>query len=106
MAILGEGARFGVSSGASFHLQKLADALRLAFDPDRPSSEYRLCVQELPDRERGEHGGGAGKRPRGTLDSAPRTIGYWCFHSGAAMRQLVMMGVRSVLLTSGSCHLR
>ena len=82
---LGEAARFGVSSGSSFNLQKLADALKAAFDTERPPSQYRLCVQEIPERDlpRG--------RNRGTLDAGPRprTVGYWCFHSGAAMRQLV-----------------
>ena len=30
------------------------------------------------------------------------TLSYWCFQPGMAMRQLVAMGVRSVLLTSGT----
>ena len=96
---LSEAMRFGVSSGSTFQLQKIADALRVAFDEERPSNEYRLCVQELPERDRQRNGNG-GKEVR-TLD-IPRTLGYWCFHSGGAMKQLIEMGVRSILLTSGT----
>lgn len=100
---LGEGVRFGASAGTAFHLQKFADVLRLAFDIERPSSEYRLCVQEMPERDRGGHSGqGGGGKERALDYAAPRTLGYWCFHSGAAMSQLVAMGVRSILLTSGT----
>ena len=110
VARLGENAKFGVTSGGTMHLQKLADLLRVAFDDARPSTEYRFCVQELA-----EHGGGgagkggaATKRARATIDGAvaaaarPRSLGYWCFHSGHAMRQLTDSGVRSILLTSGT----
>ena len=101
---LGESARFGVASGKEFALARLAEAMRVAFDTERPPSQYRLCVQEMEDRQQGGFGGGGDKRGRGTLDAGPkpRTLGYWCFHSGAAMRQLKEMGVRSVLLTSGT----
>ena len=108
VATLGEAARFGVTTGSSFNLQKIADALKIAFDQERPPSEYRVCITELP--ERGERGGGGGgfgggaANKTGVLDTAPkpRTLGYWCFHSGAAMRALLAAGVRSVLLTSGT----
>ena len=33
---------------------------------------------------------------------AAPTLSYWCFQPGMAMRQLAAMGVRSVLLTSGT----
>ena len=33
---------------------------------------------------------------------ATPTLSYWCFQPGMAMRQLVALGVRSVLLTSGT----
>ena len=87
VAQLSEAMRFGVSSGSTFQLQKIADALRVAFDEERPSNEYRLCVQELPERDRQRNGGGKEVR---TLDT-PRTLGYWCFHSGGAMKQLIEM---------------
>ena len=96
VGVLGESVRFGVSGAATFHVQKLADALRLAYDPERPSSEYRLCVLEASSR-------GKSRGQDRTLDyAAPRTLGYWCFHSGMAMRQLMALGIRSVLLTSGT----
>ena len=31
-----------------------------------------------------------------------RTISFWCFNSGVAMRDLLKQGVRSVILTSGT----
>ena len=93
-----QAARFGVTSGSSFNLSKLADALKLAYDAERPPSQYRLCVQELSEDRSSR------SKPTGVIASGPkpRTIGYWCFHSGAAMRALVAAGVRSVLLTSGT----
>ena len=108
VATLGEAARFGVTAASSFNLGKLADCVRIAFDSREPVSEYRLCIQEMA--ERGGGGGGSswrqGKAPgsSGVLDSSPRprTLGYWCFHSGHAMRSLVAAGVHSVLLTSGT----
>ena len=110
---LGEGARFGITGGGgSFQIQKLADALRLAYDAERPPSEYRLCVQELPDRngggkgggrDGGGGGGGRGGGSGGVLGGGgprARTLGYWCFHSGYCMKQFGQ--ARSVLLTSGT----
>jgi len=92
-----------VTAGSSFNLQKLADAFKIAFDPERSPAEYRLCIHELKEREGGKGGGAGGKaRAAGTLDAKPRVLGYWCFHSGAAMRALKAAGVRSVLLTSGT----
>ena len=92
-----------MTAGSSFNLQKLADAFKIAFDPERSPAEYRLCIHELKEREGGKGGGAGGKaRAAGTLDAKPRVLGYWCFHSGAAMRALKTAGVRSVLLTSGT----
>ena len=100
---LGETVRLGISSGANFHLSKLVDVLHIAFEAERPVADYRLCVQEVAESDPPS---GHGKRPRSTLDAGstprPRTVNYWCMHSGAAMRALVAMGVRSVLLTSGT----
>ena len=31
-----------------------------------------------------------------------RSISFWCFNSGVAMRELLRQGVRSVILTSGT----
>ena len=63
--VLGEAVRFSASGGGNFNLQKISDALRLAYDPGRPPSEYRMCVQELPDRGHGKDYNGGGKHGGG-----------------------------------------
>ena len=80
---LGESARFGVGVGSGFALQKLAEVLVLAFDGERPTSEYRLCVQEMPDKRGsggGGPGGGGGRSAGLSMGAKPRTIGYWYVH--------------------------
>jgi hypothetical protein len=34
--------------------------------------------------------------------AAGRSLSFWCFNSGVAMRDLLKQGVRSVILTSGT----
>lgn len=52
---LGALSRFGVGSSSTLNLQKFADACMAAFDTARPQSEYKLCVQEIPERLSGRH---------------------------------------------------
>ena len=39
---------------------------------------------------------------RGWGERTARTLSFWCFNSGVAMRDLLKRGVRSVVLTSGT----
>ncbi|CAL8466940.1 g6476 [Coccomyxa elongata] len=80
--------------GSSERLQELADMLRLAFataEAARPGARpsckgYRVHVH----KERSKSG-----------QEVP-TLSYWCFEPGVAMAQLCALGVRCILLTSGT----
>ena len=43
-----------------------------------------------------------GRRGSAARSVPARTISFWCFNSGVAMRDLLKQGVRSVILTSGT----
>ncbi|BDA40755.1 Regulator of telomere elongation helicase 1 [Coccomyxa sp. Obi] len=80
--------------GSSERLQELADMLRLAFSTAEPARSgarpsckgYRVHVH----KERSKSG-----------QEVP-TLSYWCFEPGVAMAQLCALGVRCILLTSGT----
>lgn len=68
-------------------LQLICDALDRPFDhiPHHRCGQLQL---------RGGGGGGAG--------AGTPTLSYWCFEPGVAMKAIAALGVRSILLTSGT----
>ncbi|KAK9810499.1 hypothetical protein WJX72_011819 [[Myrmecia] bisecta] len=92
-----QAAEHGRRSGArnsSHKLNALADALRLAFSTAEPSirgeppacTSYRVHIHM--------------KKSKGGVTTP--TLSYWCFSPGVSMRLLSGLGIRSVLLTSGT----
>ena len=101
--LMGETARLGVSANRQCHLAQLAEMLNLAFDTSSAQDHYRLCVQELPEKQFSPEFALKRARPAAAADQPPpRQLGYWCFSAGVAMRGMLEQGVRSLLLTSGT----
>ncbi|GAQ79984.1 Helicase [Klebsormidium nitens] len=98
----------GARSGArqtSYRLSTLAEALRKAFTtedsmlgpgqtPGGSSSSYRVHIHE--------GGGPPGRANRAVGGSPQRTLSYWCFDPGTCFREFARLGVRSVVVTSGT----
>eukprot|EP00603_Paraphysomonas_imperforata_P001407 CAMPEP_0114440758 /NCGR_PEP_ID=MMETSP0103-20121206/15968_1 /TAXON_ID=37642 ORGANISM="Paraphysomonas imperforata, Strain PA2" /NCGR_SAMPLE_ID=MMETSP0103 /ASSEMBLY_ACC=CAM_ASM_000201 /LENGTH=117 /DNA_ID=CAMNT_0001611739 /DNA_START=84 /DNA_END=434 /DNA_ORIENTATION=- len=102
------GSSFGVSGGGSAvpdpKLVNLASSLSKVFKNGtknvhghniKPNTEdYRVFLKEDALPKRGPNAG-SGKK-------TPRILNYWCFSPGAAMEDLKALGVRSLILTSGT----
>ncbi|CAM6128768.1 unnamed protein product [Calypogeia fissa] len=88
----------GKSSGANYRLLSLSNALKLIFRGSETShaSYYKMHVHEVRNKD-GEKGA-----RRGTVSKVTRTLSWWCFNPGIAMEEFAKMGVRSVILTSGT----
>ncbi|XXQ39088.1 Helicase ATP-binding domain-containing protein [Plasmodiophora brassicae] len=79
-------------------LRQLRDALSIAFRAGRASSakQYRVHIHE-------ESGERSARPSKGFSRSAgSRTLSFWCFSSGLIMQELMNLGVRSLILTSGT----
>ena len=72
--------------GAGTELQALARA-----------RAYRVHVTPLPSSSSAGSSGGFGGGGGGV-----RTVSYWCFAPSLAMRELQSLGVRSIIITSGT----
>ncbi|MCO5548021.1 hypothetical protein L7F22_001477 [Adiantum nelumboides] len=81
--------------GISSRLQALRDALRIVFRGHDQSHArcYRFHIHEPYgiDGDKGSRKGSKG-----------RTLSWWCFNPGLAMEEFSQLGVRSVILTSGT----
>ncbi|KAI5070881.1 hypothetical protein GOP47_0013132 [Adiantum capillus-veneris] len=81
--------------GSSSRLQLLRDALRIVFRGNDQSHArcYRFHIHEPygVDGDKGSRKGSKG-----------RTLSWWCFNPGLAMEEFSQLGVRSVILTSGT----
>lgn len=92
--------RRSTAAVSSFKLGLLANALKLAFNTN--SLEDSASAVAVPDTSAYRvhiHL----ERPKGKGRGPPTpTLSYWCFQPGLAMRALQAMGVRSILLTSGT----
>ena len=64
-------------------------------------SKSQECKHDTQARARFDRIPAPALQGKGGGVAAP-TLSYWCFQPGMAMRQLVAMGIRSVLLTSGT----
>ncbi|KAH7331577.1 hypothetical protein KP509_20G041000 [Ceratopteris richardii] len=80
--------------GNASRLQVLRDALRVVFRGKDKSHAacYRLHIHEpyVIDADKGSRKGKG------------RTLSWWCFNPGLAMEEFSQLGVRSVILTSGT----
>jgi regulator of telomere elongation helicase 1 len=97
----------GARSGArqtSYRLSSLSEALRKAFTtedsmlgpgqtPGGSSSSYRVHIHE---------GGASPGRANRASGPPQRTLSYWCFDPGTCFREFARMGVKSVVVTSGT----
>ncbi|KAL2612609.1 hypothetical protein R1flu_024301 [Riccia fluitans] len=88
----------GRPSGTTYRLHSLRDALRLIFRGSETahSNCYKVHIHESRNKEpdrMGRKGAGA---------KVVRTLSWWCFNPGIAMEEFARMGVRSVILTSGT----
>eukprot|EP01083_Nonionella_stella_P198039 727513_1 len=90
-----EMAGLGITKTSS--LKTFGDALKVAFredDGESASKFYRVHIHEpTPQKKTKSFFASA---------SAGKTIGYWCFNPGFAIQQLCRLGVRSLILTSGT----
>ncbi|KAG6543819.1 hypothetical protein Mapa_014659 [Marchantia paleacea] len=86
------------SAGTTYRLHSLRDALRLIFRGSETSHSncYRVHIHESRNRE------GEKSVRKGAGGKVVRTLSWWCFNPGIAMEEFARMGVRSVILTSGT----
>ncbi|CAI5461936.1 unnamed protein product [Closterium sp. Yama58-4] len=81
----------------SFRLEQLWAALQLIFPPTGPTSHassFKVCITERRVKAR--------KNASVAAPSVVRTLNWWCFDPGLVMQQIRVLGVRSMLLTSGT----
>ncbi|KAH8937953.1 hypothetical protein BDL97_16G056800 [Sphagnum fallax] len=90
------GGKVRPSGGTMYRLQALRDALRIIFRDNNVShaGSYKVHVHEPGSRD-----GDRGARKGG---KAARVLSWWCFNPGIAMEEFAKLGVRSVILTSGT----
>lgn len=83
------------AKGATCRLQSLRDALKIIFRGGDSSyaASYRVHIHE-PYIKNGENSTSKG--------NGSRTLSWWCFNPGIAMEEFARLGVRSIILTSGT----
>lgn len=95
--------------GKHFALQKVSDALRVVFNKDAaphssnvdPARFFKVHIQLEPDSNKKKKNldvWTTGSK----ISKQGRTLSYWCFSPGHAMKDLMSYGVRTVVLTSGT----
>ncbi|XP_032236204.1 regulator of telomere elongation helicase 1 isoform X1 [Nematostella vectensis] len=91
--------------GKHFALQKFTDALQIVFNKTdkgpKSGNSFKVHVQVEPDSKKKQKGldiWTSGSK----LSKKGRTLSYWCFSPGHAMKDLMSQGVSSVILTSGT----
>ncbi|KAJ8637753.1 hypothetical protein MRB53_012020 [Persea americana] len=79
--------------GTVCRLESVKDILKIIFkDGDKSHSKfYRVHVQESQGNSTGAF-----------KAKASRTLSWWCFNPGIAMEEFAKLGVRSIILTSGT----
>lgn len=95
-----------LDGGMTFRLQALQSALKLIFRKKDPtySTSFKMHLSEGYAAKRSA----ADSRMNGRAAGAPkgkgggRTLGWWCFNPGLAMMSMKALGVRSIILTSGT----
>ena len=94
-------------------LNKFSDIIRIVFAPmnaidpdsksriDELSTFYRVFIEEK-EKTFNRNPSNIWNTENNKQDSKVRTLSYWCFSSGYAMKDLVATGVRNLILTSGT----
>ncbi|GJP76006.1 hypothetical protein CLOP_g6403 [Closterium sp. NIES-67] len=97
----GSGAGRGAGGGpaVSFRLEQLVTALQQIFPSGGPpstshSNSFKVCITERKVK--------AKKNASVAAPAVVRTLNWWCFDPGLVMQQIRALGVRSMLLTSGT----
>ncbi|KAA8490889.1 Regulator of telomere elongation helicase 1 [Porphyridium purpureum] len=88
----------------------LSTVFRASMTPQQMSIDYRVCIRdEQPkfksnDRFRKKQGLNEQQQPQQKQEdaTAKRVLGFWCLTAHLAMQDLQNLGVRSILLTSGT----
>lgn len=93
-------------------LQKFNDFLRIVFNGgsstnnfkyrERVKQCYKVYVQHEETKKPSKDGGGGWDSKKTVHKSEGKLLSYWCFSPGFGMKQLVELGVHSVILTSGT----
>ena len=96
-----------LSRAEADRIKTTSDALEKAFRVRRDghSDSYRVRIAEDPRRDADVSIAGGGERGSafgGAGHSAGPTLSFWCFAPGVVMSALKRLGVRSVVLTSGT----
>lgn len=90
--------------GKHFALSKFSDALQVVFSKDAradPTKCFKVHIQLEADSNKKKKN--LDVWTTGTkISKQGRTLSYWCFSPGHAMKELVSYGLRSVVLTSGT----
>ncbi|KAG0608502.1 hypothetical protein M758_8G111000 [Ceratodon purpureus] len=83
-------------SGTMYRLSTFRDALRIIFRDNNVThaGSYKVHIHEQSGKD-GDKGGGRGAKKG-------RMLSYWCFNPGLAMEEFSKLGVRSIILTSGT----
>eukprot|EP01018_Ginkgo_biloba_P023975 Gb_04351 [translate_table: standard] len=83
------------AKGTTCRLQTLRDAFKIIFRGGDSShaASYRVHIHE-PYTKNSENGSSKGK--------GSRMLSWWCFNPGIAMEEFARLGVRSIILTSGT----
>ena len=86
------------SSRGKFALEGLRTTFDRIFRSEATAAEtakfYRVVIHTPPPHGATSSGGGLGR--------SGRTLSYWCFSPGVVMAELKALGVRSVIITSGT----
>ena len=94
-------------------LQKFTDIIRIVFAPmnaidpdsrsrvDELSTFYRVFIEEK-EKTFNKNPSNVWNTESSNQDTKVRTLSYWCFSPGYAMKDLVATGVRNLILTSGT----
>jgi hypothetical protein len=90
--------------GFASSLNKVFKSSKKNTRDNKPNAEdFRVFLKEEPKNDYYSGGGGAPRRGAGSPGSdKKRVLNYWCFSPGVAMEDLKALGVRSLILTSGT----
>ncbi|KJE91589.1 DEAH helicase isoform 6, variant [Capsaspora owczarzaki ATCC 30864] len=98
----------GTRTSASISLSKFADVLKTMFteenkvNMDGIRKYYRCHIGQEAAKPVTKASSGWGSTVHVAPSAAGRTLSFWCFSPGFAMRDLTKIGVRSIILTSGT----
>nr|XP_053647148.1 LOW QUALITY PROTEIN: regulator of telomere elongation helicase 1 homolog [Cherax quadricarinatus] len=93
-------------------LQKFSDLIKIVFSKDAFTLQHmefvKQCykvhvnIEEPKKKPGGRQDGWGAPRPNPLNSKVGRLISYWCFNPGFGMKDLSELGVKSIILTSGT----